>query len=46
MHGVVLLYANDRPLRPAIVWNDTRSVSECDGLTARASRLRVCVGGV
>ncbi|WP_408250540.1 hypothetical protein [Paraburkholderia phytofirmans] len=45
MHGVVLLDAND-PLRPAIAWNDTRSVSEWDGLTARASRLRVCVGGV
>src|SRR4051794_10910543 len=26
MHGAVLLDADDRPLRPAILWNDMRSV--------------------
>ena len=29
MHGAVLLDVNDRPLRPAILWNDMRSVREC-----------------
>ncbi|MGX7006110.1 xylulokinase [Caballeronia sp. KNU42] len=44
MHGAVLLDANDRPLRPAILWNDMRSVSECDELTARAPRLHEIAG--
>ena len=29
MHGAVLLDAEDRVLRPAILWNDTRSAEEC-----------------
>ncbi|WP_372660025.1 xylulokinase, partial [Hydrogenophaga sp.] len=29
MHGAVLLDAQDRPLRPAILWNDTRAFQEC-----------------
>jgi xylulokinase len=29
MHGATLLDAADRPLRPAILWNDTRSDREC-----------------
>lgn len=29
MHGAVLLDAQDRVLRPAILWNDTRSADEC-----------------
>lgn len=29
MHGAVLLDAQDRVLRPAILWNDTRSAEEC-----------------
>ena len=28
MHGAVLLDENDRPLRPAILWNDGRSFRE------------------
>lgn len=44
MHGAVLLDANDRPLRPAILWNDMRSVSECIDLTVRASRLHEIAG--
>jgi xylulokinase len=30
MHGAVLLDDADRPLRPAILWNDQRTAAECD----------------
>ncbi len=30
MHGAVLLGEDDRPLRPAILWNDQRTEHECD----------------
>ncbi|SFD66754.1 xylulokinase [Sulfitobacter brevis] len=36
MHGATLLDAQDQPLRPAILWNDGRSVEECRTLEARA----------
>jgi xylulokinase len=41
MHGAVLLDAADRPLRPAILWNDQRTAAECDEIRRRvgASRL-------
>jgi len=29
MHGAVLLDAEDRPVRPAILWNDQRTAAEC-----------------
>jgi xylulokinase len=32
MHGLVLLDAADRPLRPAILWNDQRTAAECDAI--------------
>ncbi|MBQ8002305.1 MAG: xylulokinase, partial [Clostridia bacterium] len=32
MHGLVMLDENDKVLRPAILWNDSRSVKECDYL--------------
>jgi xylulokinase len=35
MHGATLLDANDRPLRPAILWNDGRSFAECAELKRR-----------
>ncbi|MBN1961440.1 MAG: xylulokinase [Deltaproteobacteria bacterium] len=35
MHGATLLDANDQPLRPAILWNDTRSFKECEDLVAK-----------
>src|SRR5215468_11815708 len=35
MHGAVLLDAQGRVLRPAILWNDTRSAAECSVLEAR-----------
>jgi xylulokinase len=34
MHGLVLLDAMDRVLRPAILWNDQRTGAECDGIRA------------
>ena len=37
MHGLVLLDAADRVLRPAILWNDQRTAAECDAI-------RVAVG--
>jgi len=35
MHGATLLGADDRPLRPCILWNDTRSAAQCGELEAR-----------
>src|SRR3954451_4000654 len=35
MHGAVLLDRSDRPLRPAILWNDGRSFREAEELAAR-----------
>lgn len=32
MHGATLLDTHDQPLRPAILWNDGRSVDECTEL--------------
>jgi len=46
MHGAVLLDAQDRVLRPAILWNDMRSVIECAELTERAPRLHQIAGNL
>jgi len=35
MHGLVALDASDRPLRPAILWNDGRTQAQCDEIEAR-----------
>jgi xylulokinase len=35
-HGATLLEASDRPLRPCILWNDTRSAEEAATLEAAA----------
>jgi xylulokinase len=32
MHGAIFLDAADRPLRPAILWNDGRSHAQCNAL--------------
>ncbi|KQN90652.1 xylulose kinase [Sphingomonas sp. Leaf231] len=40
MHGATLLGADDRPLRPAILWNDGRSFAECGELERAAPALR------
>jgi xylulokinase len=46
MHGAVLLDAQDRVLRPAILWNDMRSVEECAELTERAPELHEIAGNL
>jgi xylulokinase len=35
MHGLVALDAHDRPLRPAILWNDGRAAEQCLEIEAR-----------
>jgi len=46
MHGATLLGANDRPLRPAILWNDGRSHVECAELEAAVPSLRAIAGNL
>jgi xylulokinase len=41
MHGSVLLDAADRPVRPAILWNDQRTAAECDAIRAALGRERL-----
>ncbi|MFA5256715.1 MAG: xylulokinase [Opitutales bacterium] len=36
MHGLVMLDAQGRVLRPCIMWNDQRTASQCAELTAKA----------
>jgi xylulokinase len=46
MHGAVLLGADDKLLRPAILWNDGRSHAECAELEAAAPRLHDIAGNL
>lgn len=46
MHGAVLLGADARPLRPAILWNDGRSFAECAELEAACDDLRAITGNI
>lgn len=46
MHGAVCLDANLIPLRPAILWNDTRAAQECADLEATLPTLRKITGNV
>ena len=41
MHGAVFLDADDRVLRPAILWNDQRTQAECDWIMETIGRERV-----
>ncbi|HEX7172773.1 MAG TPA: xylulokinase [Candidatus Limnocylindria bacterium] len=41
MHGAVLLDAADRPIRPAILWNDQRTAAECDEIRRRVGADRL-----
>ena len=41
MHGLVLLDAADRVLRPAILWNDQRTAAECDEIRAAVGSERL-----
>jgi xylulokinase len=44
MHGAVLLDAQDRVLRPAILWNDTRCAAECAEMMAELPTLTDLAG--
>jgi xylulokinase len=44
MHGAVLLDAEDRVLRPAILWNDGRATAECAALDALVPDLAKIAG--
>ncbi len=46
MHGATLLDSKDRPLRPAILWNDGRSARECVDLERRAPEARAITGNI
>jgi xylulokinase len=46
MHGAVLLDAEDRVLRPAILWNDGRSAEECVELERRVPESRRITGNM
>jgi xylulokinase len=46
MHGATLLDAEDRPLRPAILWNDGRSARECVDLEHREPEARTITGNI
>jgi len=46
MHGATLLGADDRPLRPAILWNDGRASAECAALEAACPRSRQISGNL
>ena len=46
MHGATLLDAHDKPLRPAILWNDGRSVAECAELKRRVPDLEQRTGNL
>ena len=46
MHGAVLLSREGRVLRPAILWNDTRSAAQCEQLTQAAPELLEVAGNL
>jgi len=46
MHGATLLDQSDRPLRPAILWNDGRSAAECVELERLQPRARSITGNL
>ncbi len=46
MHGATLLDERDRPLRPAILWNDGRSAEECLELERREPAARAITGNI
>lgn len=46
MHGAVLLDAAGEPLRPAILWNDTRCAQECAELEEMAPELHQVAGNL
>ena len=41
MHGLVLLDADGKVLRPAILWNDQRTGAQCDEIRTRLGKERL-----
>lgn len=46
MHGATIISDGDRPLRPAILWNDGRSFAECEELETAVPALRRITGNL
>ena len=46
MHGAVVLDADQRVLRPAMLWNDGRSAAQCAALEDREPALRTITGNL
>ena len=46
MHGAVVLDAEQRVLRPAMLWNDGRSAAQCAALEASEPALRMIAGNL
>lgn len=46
MHGATLLDASDKPLRPAILWNDGRSETQCSALEQAEPASRKITGNI
>jgi xylulokinase len=46
MHGATLLDQADRPIRPAILWNDGRAAAECAELERREPLSRAITGNL
>lgn len=46
MHGATLLGRDDRPIRPAILWNDGRSFEQCTAIEAREPGSRAITGNI
>ncbi|KKB10794.1 xylulose kinase [Devosia geojensis] len=46
MHGATLLDAQDKVLRPCILWNDGRSAAECAEMEAALPSLRAIAGNI
>ncbi len=46
MHGATLLDESDKPLRPAILWNDGRSEKQCVALEQAEPRSRQITGNI
>jgi xylulokinase len=46
MHGATVLGPDDRPLRPAILWNDGRSFAECAELESLVPDLHAITGNL
>lgn len=46
MHGATVLGKDDRPLRPAILWNDGRSHAQCTTLKNRIPNIEAVTGNL